>query len=302
VTPDTTMLEAALFYLANGWSVLPICHPVLGTGRCAEHRPGKHGSGEAGKRPLVYWRLYQDRLPTEAEVRNWWRRWSQANIGLVTGERSGVAVIDLDGGGAVKEVDRRGYLPGLWATTGRVGGRHLYFAWRDDAPTIFAKANGIDYRGQGGYVLLPPSLHRNGPRYMWGKAPFRGDPLPPLPRWVNDLAAEGRGPNGMAGVVLGDILEHTRNETLLSFGGSMRRRGMSQQAIEAALLVENASRCKPPLDPDEVRKIAASVARYQPAVEQPDANPPSNLFQRLRGGRVIWPLERPRAVTVAGPA
>jgi putative DNA primase/helicase len=68
--------------------------------------------------------------------------------------------------------------------------------------------------------------------------------------------------------VLGDIPEHERNLTLLSFGGSMRRRGMSYAAIEAALLVENSDRCKPPLDEAEVVKIAASVARYQPGVPE----------------------------------
>lgn len=63
-----------------------------------------------------------------------------------------------------------------------------------------------------------------------------------------------------------------RNAHLTSLAGSMRRRGMTPAAIEAALVSENASRCKPPLDDAEVKAIAASVGKYQPAVaEAPQA-------------------------------
>jgi putative DNA primase/helicase len=260
--PD--MVAAALEYLSREWPVFPVCHPVS-RGRCWEHARDRHGADDVGKYPLVRWKRYQSEVPSEQEVRQWWCRWPNANIGLATGDLSGVAVVDLDGVEAQRQADRLRYDEGPWVTTGRVGGRHAYFAHRPDAPTIFAKTNGIDFRGQGGYVLLPPSLHRSGVRYAWGSPPLNGEPLPPLPRWINDLAPKARGPNGVAAVVLGGILERTRNETLLSFGGTMRHRGMSHEAIEAALLVENASRCKPPLEEDEVRRIAASVARYQPA-------------------------------------
>src|SRR5262249_24563370 len=61
------------------------------------------------------------------------------------------------------------------------------------------------------------------------------------------------------------IPEGNRNNTLASAAGRMRRRGMSPDAIEAALIVENHKRCDPPLPDGEVRTIALSVARYQPA-------------------------------------
>jgi hypothetical protein len=61
-----------------------------------------------------------------------------------------------------------------------------------------------------------------------------------------------------------DILRGRRNTTLTSFAGSMRRRGMSQSAMKAALLVENRHRCHPQLPSAEVELIAASVARYTP--------------------------------------
>jgi len=55
-----------------------------------------------------------------------------------------------------------------------------------------------------------------------------------------------------------------RNNKLTSLAGSMRQKGMSREAIEAALLQENALRCDPPLSLSEVNKIAASVAQYEP--------------------------------------
>jgi hypothetical protein len=65
----------------------------------------------------------------------------------------------------------------------------------------------------------------------------------------------------------GAIPEGHRNDTLMSLAGTMRRRGMGAEEIEAALLVTNNKRCDPPLATDEVKKIASSVCRYKPARE-----------------------------------
>lgn len=66
------------------------------------------------------------------------------------------------------------------------------------------------------------------------------------------------------------IQSGSRDDTLTSLAGAMRRRGMSQEAIEAALLVENDQRCVPPLSRREVEKIARSVSRYDPKVDPPE--------------------------------
>ena len=65
----------------------------------------------------------------------------------------------------------------------------------------------------------------------------------------------------------GPIPEGHRNDTLMSLAGTMRRRDMGAEEIEAALLVTNNKRCDPPLAEDEVRKIAFSVCRYKPTGE-----------------------------------
>src|SRR6266540_739204 len=73
-----------------------------------------------------------------------------------------------------------------------------------------------------------------------------------------------KGEGGSIGVA---IPEGQRNDTLTSLAGTMRRRGMGFDEIEAALLVTNNKRCDPPLAEDEVRKIASNVCRYKPAGE-----------------------------------
>jgi putative DNA primase/helicase len=286
-----TMATAALEYLDSGWPVFPVCSPA-GPGHCFEHPPGRHPADEIGKHPLVRWSLFQDQLPTVDNVRDWWSRWPRANIGLATGALSGIALIDPDGLAARQEAERRGLDPGPTVATGRVGGQHRYCAWRPDAPTVFARSNGIDLRAQGGYVLLPPSRHRNGPRYTWLLTPEQVS-LPPLPRWIDDLANEARHRDSES--VTDDVIpEHQRNVTLTSMAGTVRRRGFGERAILAALLVENAERCRPPLDDNEVVTIVKSVCRYTPSWSgpRPTNNPTTSDTGRLP------PLQRPAGVRV----
>jgi len=90
-----------------------------------------------------------------------------------------------------------------------------------------------------------------------------------MPAWLRDiLPKRGDRPINHKRPVAegheGAVSEGQRNNTLTSLAGTMRRPGMSIEAIEAALLTENAG-YNPPLSEDEVRKIARSVGRYQPA-------------------------------------
>ena len=80
-----------------------------------------------------------------------------------------------------------------------------------------------------------------------------------------------------------------RNATLLSLAGTMRRRGMSQEAIEAALAVENLGRCVLPLEDGEVRAIASSVAKYSPPTQAGQAPQLSHRKPFKRNGRIHIP-------------
>lgn len=269
-----SMADHALAYWADAWSVFPVCSPVPShRGYCEQHGACKN----PGKLPLIKWGMYQDRTPTKLEVQTWWRRWPSANIGLATGVTSDIVVVDLDGELAQTAADRYGYNPGPWARTGRVGGRHLYFRYRDDAPTIFAKAGGIDFRGQGGFVLLPPSLHYTGNRYSWGQPVERGDPLPDLPRWIDDLATTNssgeRGPIDFGKLLAEGVDQGQRDQEL--FRAAAKLRGADVPYELAVQLIQGAAaQCKPPFDQDEARaKVDSAYSRYQP-----NPAPPMQLF------------------------
>jgi hypothetical protein len=122
-------------------------------------------------------------------------------------------------------------------------------------------------RGNNAYVVSAGSIHpKTGQPYevvlepMWGKILTAPDWLV---NWLLSYSKKQGAPKTAA--IPEPILEHSRNKTLTSLAGVMRRPGMSEDAIFAGLQVENQQRCHPPLPEDEVRNIARSVAKYEPA-------------------------------------
>jgi hypothetical protein len=118
----------------------------------------------------------------------------------------------------------------------------------------------MEIRGTGAYIVAAGSKHPSGVAYE-GQLPGVKR-LPEAPPWLLKLAENSNGTEAPA--VDGDIPAHQRNSTLASLAGTMRRRGFSENAIAAALTVENRDRCKPPLTENEVHRIAHSIARYKP--------------------------------------
>jgi energy-coupling factor transporter ATP-binding protein EcfA2 len=196
--------------------------------------------------------------------------WPHANIGIATGP-SGLVALDVDpdkGGGEslVSLVAQHGQLPDTIAAITGGGGQHYYFR-AGDAPVGSSASKlgpGLDIRAVGGYVVAPPSLHRSGRRYQWEVSGHPDDvDLAPPPDWLYARCAAPstrREPCDS-----GDerqVSEGSRNDSLTRTGGKLRRIGMAEDVILAALLAENAARCNPPLPEQEVRDVARSIARY----------------------------------------
>ena len=244
------MVAAAELFMTLGWPVFPVIGKTPAT---------THGLNDAS---------LEQRM---AGI--WWEYHRERGIALATGTKSGVWVLDLDGQEATAALvalqEKHDKIPfTVTAKTDR--GWHLYFRMppggdiRNSAGKV---AIGVDVRGTGGYVVLPPSPHPTGSSYEWvaGRAPGEV-PVAEAPQWLLDLV-QGTGQNGRAPIaplLPHQIHEGARNSTLTSFAGSMRRRGASQEAILAAIEAENTLRCSPPLCDDELRQIAMSVARYTP--------------------------------------
>ena len=236
------LCEAALAIARKSWPVFP----------CEVH----------GKKPLCEHGL-KDASTNAETIRVWWTRWPDANIGTPTGERIVLDVDAWEGERSLQELEaRHGKLPvTLTARTGK--GRHLYFTPSGTAIRNSTSKLGphLDIRGEGGYVILPPSVHASGTQYQWA---VRTKPVP-LPSWVAELLAEPERKQASDNGAAHKIPQGKRNSHLISLAGSMRRRGMRQSAIEAALLAENKLCCDPPLAGAEVKAIAASGSRYEPA-------------------------------------
>jgi putative DNA primase/helicase len=268
-------LDAALDYVRRGWPALACCPPDhMGVGR--EH--GKR-CASPGKRPWHTWKEYQTRLPTEDDVRAWWHQTPTGNVGVALGPLGGIVRIDVDGAGGERllaECSGGDLPPTLEFTSGRAnGGRGILYAIPPGVTfkTTFEqpdKKEELRFQALGAQTVLPPSRHPDGTQYAWVPGHGPGEvQLAPAPAWViARWSANGRGEQARrtsAGAAEGErITEGGRNATLASLAGTMRRRGFSREAIEAALLEENAARCDPPLDDEEVCTIAEHIAAYKP--------------------------------------
>src|SRR5581483_2759319 len=162
------MLKAALDYAERGLSVIPI-------------KP-------QAKQPLIKWKPYRGRRATPNEIRAWLRQWPDANIGIVTGAISGIVVLDCDSDDAMAFARQWG-LPELAPRVKTGNGWHIYFAHPGYRVRNFVKQDGdaIDLRGDGGFIVAPPSVHPSGSAYRWE---LKADDLPPIPDWLAQIIAE----------------------------------------------------------------------------------------------------------------
>jgi len=236
------------------------------------------------KKPIIPWREYQSRLPSSEEAEAWFTP-DNINIGLITGRLSGYVVIDCDSKEAIESFLQR-YPDGnntLQVQTGR--GRHFYFQYeegiRNDTGTILGPE--IDIRGEGGFVVVPPSRHTNGTQYKRinsNNAARLSDKLKEVLVSRSPIKTEpGDGDKPASGV--DRITEGRRNSFLTSMAGVMRRQGLSQETILNSLKKLNGESCEPPLPDDEVQRISKSVGSYEPAesidTEQKSADNPWEL-------------------------
>jgi hypothetical protein len=256
----TTALAAALELAAMGFAVLPL-HSVARGGKCT--CLGK-ACDSAGKHPRTK-HGHRDATTARDQIRMWWKTFPRANLGVCTG--SGLVVLDVDPRNGGRETLQKlraehGELPRTWTVASGGDGGHYYFTVEGDVPTRNNLFPGIDLKGAGGFVVAPPSLHASGKRYAWvrGRAPADLK-LAPLPQWLLDAARASRRTAGK-GPAEGAVKQGGRNSHLASVAGRLRRQGVDGSDLAARLADENARRCVPPLAPEEVEKIAASISRY----------------------------------------
>lgn len=260
-TPKTNnkFLEAAIRYFEkHGFSVIPV-------------RPDKT--------PFVKWEEYQRRLPTLEEIKAWWEQWPHAMIGIVTGRLSDVCAIDVDtdeGKEAIQEYIPDSLLMPTVQTPG--GGQHMYFKPPENCPSNNSKLIiGCDFRGEGGYIIAPPSVNDADKVYSWlDSLSIDEVALPPLPSayiaFINDFAFKGYKEDAVNNYAkLRKATENyesyfqlgQRDETIFHIATCLIR-GRMEEGLARKALSMLASQCNPPFDEKDAQaKIDSALKRIE---------------------------------------
>lgn len=289
-----TLLDFARVYCEEGWKIFPLHGIKTGTNLCTCgdplcKSPGKHPRTPNGVR---------DATDDIATITTWFAGAQDTNIGIATGEKSGLVVVDLDsgkGGDAKKlaaDVEPTAFNT-LRVQTGQ--GSHFYYRYPKGASVRNSAGKlgpHVDVRGDGGYVVAPPSKHVSGRQYTFLDSEAELLEMPEA--WLKKLSSSptqqspASSPNGNGstngnghpenngersfvvpppdpGLHVPQLIDFgSRNNTLIKLAGLLRHHGFAEDAIYSALSSENRRICKPPLDEKEVHQIAHSAGRYAP--------------------------------------
>jgi len=242
-------IQAALTYAERGFSVIPI---------------------RSDKKPFIKWEHYQTTKATQEEIILWFTKWPSAMIGIVTGEISGVLVIDCDNEEAyqrIQELLPEGFLTAI-AKTPR--GYHIYLVYPAGQQIGNAAGiiPGVDVRGQGGYIIGPPSVNAEGKAYAWLPGLSIDDvALAPLPceltraLFNNNINKYYRGHDDTLTTSADFFTAGRRDEDVFSLANALVKSKLSEKYIRQVVEIV-ASNCNPPFSSEEARlKIQSAIER-----------------------------------------
>lgn len=232
-----SILEAALAYAQMGYSVIPV---------------------GIDKRPPILWECYQHQRASPAVIKGWYSIYPDAGVAIVTGVISGIFVVDVDprhGG----DLAPYGLMPATFTVHTGGGGWHFYF--KGVQPCRTAVVPGVDIKGEGGYVVAPPSGHPSGGKYT---IEVDTEPtIPPawLPRLITRARQEGNG-KGQSWVseALAGVPKKKRDTTCIALAGYFR--ALLPADVTLTILSFWGQRCEPPFGPKEIIKCVNSAYGY----------------------------------------
>ena len=257
---ERSVLSWAKEYLDKGYSVIPL--------------------EEKGKKPAILWRKYQKERATLSEAKGWFTN-SSRNIGVVTGAISGLYVVDIDvrHGASLSSISLR---DDGWDVTTGSGGYHCYYLWGSgvvEGNTSSLLAKGVDTRGEGGYVVAPPSYTKDAYRYKGQSIPELKS-LPILPeriraillsanKWTDKKDTIGERVNEKNNNIAGSFVpvqflsarEGERNHTAARVAGSIARGCGNYGRGLQILRLWNHAECVPPLGEPEIKTVWESIWR-----------------------------------------
>lgn len=232
---------------------------------------GDPGCKDQGKHPIVEWT--KERTTNTGKIHDWIEKYGRCNWGGTTGKLSGVFVVDIDPrhGGDKTFTDlevQYGKIPDTRIHRTGGGGVHIIFSIPRGV-TIKSGSNvlgpGVDVKGEDGYIVLPPSRHISGGVYEVLNDVPAADP----PEWLINLLQNGESTAGICGPgfkMPDTIPAGARTTTLFKAASSLRAKGFSEQAVDAAIRIENQLRCEHPPVPDQkLQGIIRDASRNYPA-------------------------------------
>lgn len=279
----TPKLEIALSHARGRLPVFPVCAPIQDGTKCSASWH-THGPDYVGKTPLV--KEWQNKATVdEAQIRKWWSEYPDANIGTPTQDTVTVDIdVRHDGFKSLERMEATHGPLNLTRTheTG-TGGEHRIFANRSGLDLRNAAPlegyPGIDVRANGGFILLPGSVHRSGKAYS-----LKVDlPVEDAQPWLIDLVVTSNHNNGHQQLVGadGELIPHGHHDAwLTSRAGGYRRNGDTEEIIADKLMLdfqrlENQDPAHP-YTRDDALRIAKSIAKKPvgaPKKPEPEPKP-----------------------------
>lgn len=232
---NKNILQAALDYQSKGFSIIPV---------------------GPDKKPLINWKEYQSRIASPAEIEGWYEKYPAMNIAIATGKISGIVVVDIENGG-----NKDGYPPTVTAKSGG-GGIHLLYKHPDyEVPNGARIKELTDIRGDGGYILVAPSVSDKG-KYEWVISPDDSD-FTEWPIWITKTAKSKEEKDKKWLSAKDGVLEGSRNDTATSMAGKIIS-STAPELLESIgweqIKVWN-NKNIPPLSETELRNVWESIKK-----------------------------------------
>jgi len=280
--PDNEKLEILKKYCELKWKIFPL-YGIDDGGFCTCGRPECNESNDRkkrGKHPFFSWT--KKATSNFDIVKKWYSRFPGCNWGAATGKRSGFFVVDIDAAGAIGERDISQET--VKSTTGR--GQHIYYRYDE---RLFKSRNGfaenLDFKSDGGYVIIPPSRSWKGGNYSWISAPWETE-LAVCPKWLiderlNDTPKRAkrkskktllpkREPDKNESRVIDrqynsdvrTIPKGQRNDKLFKLARNRHSEGLPPELVFDLMMYLNKILCEKPLQSSEVHALVDSAKNF----------------------------------------
>lgn len=274
---DNPLENAALHYAIAGYPVFPLHNPIFGSGSARCSCRDWRTCDKVGKHPRT-WHGVKDATTDLETIRQRWRKYPNANIGIATGEASGIFVLDVDpksgGDYSLEDLeDSYGEMPGTLRQRTGSNGEHRIFRYPDVRirNSVSAIAPGLDIRSDGGFIVASPSVHASGNRYEWHGM---NTPVEPAPDWlialilISEEERESRRQEqqtaGTFAPVYGEVIREGegRNDYLFRQARGLVKT-FSLEEVRKRVETKNLARCVPPLGEKELTKLLKSAEWYE---------------------------------------